>query len=241
MSLQFRFKQFSLEQDRCAMKVGTDGVLLGAWTSLDHDPESIMDIGSGSGLMALQLAQRSDAPMIDAVEIDHDAFEQCVANFEASPWSDRLFCYHASIQEYASEIEEEYDLIICNPPFFDQDVRSTDPKRDLARFEDALPLKHLMICALHLLSAEGRLSIVIPKEKEEEALALAAELDLFPRRLCRVQGSPNSPIKRVMLEFGLEQTPIQEQLLMLRNEDGSWTDEYVNLVDEFYLDIRNSH
>ena len=110
----FKFKEFSIHQDQCAMKVGTDGVLLGAWASLDKQPESILDIGAGTGLIALQLAQRSSAETIDAIELDNDAYEQCVANFEASPWGDRLFCYHAGFDEFVDEMDDSYDLIVSN-------------------------------------------------------------------------------------------------------------------------------
>ena len=106
MKEPFKFKQFTVEQDRAAMKVGTDGVLLGAWTSLANQPDSILDIGAGTGLVALMLAQRSTAEIIDAVEVEDNSFEQCVGIFEASPWSDRLFCYHASFQEFYLEMEE---------------------------------------------------------------------------------------------------------------------------------------
>ena len=124
----FKFKQFTIEQDRCAMKIGTDGVLLGAWVSLKNNPFSILDIGAGTGIIALQLAQRSHAEMIDALEIDENAYEQCVDNFENSQWGDRLFCYHASLEEFVEEIEDKYDLIISNPPFF----QSPSPPRRIS-------------------------------------------------------------------------------------------------------------
>ena len=114
----FQFKEFIVAQDRCAMKIGTDGVLLGAWVDVPEHINSILDIGTGTGLIALQLAQRSDAEIIDALEIEPQAFEQAVENFENSPWSDRLFCYHASFQNFVSEIDDKYDLIVSNPPFF---------------------------------------------------------------------------------------------------------------------------
>ncbi len=111
----FQFKQFTIQQDRCAMKVGTDGVLLGSWTPINNNTISILDIGSGTGIIALMLAQRSNAEQIDALEIDEEAYEQAVDNFENSPWSDRLFCFHAGLDEFIEEPEDEYDLIISNP------------------------------------------------------------------------------------------------------------------------------
>ena len=124
MAKPFYFKKFSISQDRCAMKVGTDSVLLGAWSSLNHSPKTILDIGSGTGILALILAQRSFAEIIDAIEIEAEAYEQCVHNFESSNWADRLFCYHASLEEFIVEIDESYDLIISNPPFYTDNFKS---------------------------------------------------------------------------------------------------------------------
>ena len=139
MSKPFRFKQFSVAQDQCAMKIGTDAVLLGAWTGLDSQPNSILDIGAGTGILALIMAQRSTAELIDALEIDADAYEQCVENFETSDWGDRLFCYHASLDEFTEEIEDQYDLIISNPPFYTDTFKTENEVRNQARFEDAMP------------------------------------------------------------------------------------------------------
>ena len=133
MKNPFKFKQFTIHQDQCAMKVGTDGVLLGAWATLDHEPYSILDIGTGTGLIALMLAQRSTAETIDAIEIETEAYEQCVGNFESSSWGDRLFCYHAGLDEFVEELEEQYDLIVSNPPFYSEDVTSGNSSRDKAR------------------------------------------------------------------------------------------------------------
>jgi len=135
----FQFKQFTINQDRCAMKVGTDGVLLGAWTPLTNNPYNILDIGTGTGIIALMLAQRSQAEylnlnsqmaqQIDAIEIDDDAFEQATDNFENSPWKERLYCYHAGLDEFLDEVKEEFDLIVSNPPFYSEDYKSSDEKR----------------------------------------------------------------------------------------------------------------
>lgn len=138
MNTPFRFKQFSIQQDKCAMKVGTDGVLLGAWTSLEDNPYAILDIGAGTGLISLMLAQRSQATIIDAIEIDAEAYEQCVANFEQSIWNDRLFCYHAGLDEFVDEIEDQYDLIVSNPHFI--------LKQSLAAMMHAIWLECLFHC-----------------------------------------------------------------------------------------------
>jgi len=235
MTQPFQFKQFSVAQDRCAMKIGTDGVLLGAWASLQHEPMSLLDIGSGTGVIALQLAQRSMAPTIDAVEIDTEAYEQCVENFESSPWADRLFCYHASIQEYASEIEEEYDLIISNPPFYSEDYKSEDLARDTARFNDALPFEHLIVCAAHLLSEVGILAVILPKKEEDAFISLAEKHALFPQRICRVRGNINSEEKRSLMEFGFQKGTVIMESLTIENARHDYTEGYTALVKDFYL------
>ena len=235
MTPPFHFKQFSVAQDRCAMKIGTDGVLLGAWATLAHEPMSLLDIGAGTGVIALQLAQRSTAITIDAVEIDPDAHEQCVDNFEASPWADRLFCYHASIQEYASEIEESYDLIISNPPFYSEDYKSEDLARDTARFNDALPFEHLIVCSAHLLSEEGILAVILPKKEETAFISLAEKHGLYPKRICRVRGNINSEEKRSLMEFSLQENDVQMESLTIEMDRHQYTPEYLELVRDFYL------
>ena len=231
----FQFKQFTVEQDRCAMKIGTDGVLLGAWVSLKNKPFSILDIGAGTGIIALQLAQRSNAEMIDALEIDDDAYEQCVDNFENSPWGDRLFCYHASLAELVEEIDDRYDLIISNPPFYSEDFKTTNESRDVARFNDALPFDELIESASLLLSDEGVFAVIIPRKEEEGFIKMASEVNLFPNRICRVRGNESAEEKRSMLEFSFEKmSPIIENLT-IENSRHNYTEDYKNLVAEFYL------
>ncbi len=219
------------------MKVGTDAILLGAWASLDAQPESILDIGSGTGILALQMARRSQAIQIDAVEIDHDAYEQCVENFENSPWSDRLFCYHASIQEFVSEIDEAYDLIISNPPYFSEDIKTNDDARNKARFTDALPFDHLLICAAHLLTPEGSFQLILPKSEEEAFIELAATIGLHPKRICHVKGTQKAEIKRILLELTRKKEPVTVSELIIETERHKYTPEFVALTREFYLDM----
>ena len=235
MTKPFTFKEFTVAQDRCAMKIGTDSVLLGAWVAIDHYPESILDIGSGTGVIALQLAQRSNAALIDAVEIDADAFEQCTENFEHSPWADRLYCYHAAIQEYASEVDEHYDLIVSNPPFYSDDFKSGNASRDVARFNDALPFDHLAICASHLLADQGTFALILPTKEEAKFTSHAHKAGLFLKRRCGVYGTPNSAEKRVLLEFCKTKSMPVEEELTLELSRHNYTPEYLELVKEFYL------
>ncbi|MEL1246708.1 tRNA1(Val) (adenine(37)-N6)-methyltransferase [Flavobacterium helocola] len=233
--MTFKFKQFSVNQDRCAMKIGTDGVLLGAWTPLINNPYNVLDIGAGTGILSLMLAQRSNAEQIDAIEIDEDAYEQCVENFEASPWGDKLFCFHAGLDEFVDEPEDEYDLIISNPPFYTDDYKSDNTSRDLARFEDALPFEELIEAAALLLSDNGIFSVIIPYKEEERFVAMCEELDLFPLKITRVKGTPTSEIKRSLLAFcRMEQNP-QIDELVIEISRHNYTPEYIELTKEFYL------
>lgn len=222
------------------MKIGTDGVLLGAWTPLINNPYNILDIGAGTGILSLMLAQRSNAApnnvgIIDAIEIDEDAYEQCVENFEASPWGDKLFCFHAGLDEFVDEPEDEYDLIISNPPFYTDDYKTDNTSRDLARFEDALPFEELIEAAALLLSDNGIFSVIIPFKEEERFISMCKELDLFPLKITRVKGTPTSEIKRSLLAFcRMEQTPLIDELVIEISRH-NYTPEYIELTKEFYL------
>ncbi len=232
----FNFKQFTVHQDKTAMKIGTDGVLLGAWVSIAKNPYSILDIGTGTGIIALQLAQRSDAEIIDALEIDADAFEQAVENFELSDWSDRLFCYHASLKEFCNEIEEKYDLIVSNPPFYTDNYESNDVARNKARFTSSLSFEELILSAAKLLSEDGEFSIIIPFKEEENFIAIAKKNKLFLNRICRVRGNIRTEIKRSLLTFSFCQIEIvTTSELVIEKERHQYTEAYINLVKDFYL------
>ncbi|WP_299763916.1 methyltransferase [uncultured Dokdonia sp.] len=255
----FQFKQFTVAQDRCAAKIGTDGVLLGAWASIDHNPESILDIGTGTGIIALMMAQRSYAETIDALELDDDAYEQATENFENSDWGDRLFCYHAHLYEFATEIEDTYDLIISNPPFYEtpslpsaslpEGENTMSEARKKARFEDTMPFELLIGAVAKLLSETGVFNVIIPHHREEDFIALASSAHLFPTRITHVKGNLESPIKRSMLAFQrLEQIPhdiegdfirfresVLPKELIIEYARHEYTDAYIALVKDFYL------
>lgn len=223
------------------MKIGTDGILLGAWVNIDN-AYSILDIGAGTGVIALMLAQRSGAETIDALEIDGDAYEQCVENFENSPWSDRLFCYHASLDEFAEEMEgEEYDLIISNPPFFEPPGFSTTGEdapalpRQKARFYDALPFEELLEYSSGLLSKEGKFAVVIPFSAEEKFLEIAAGVNLYPNRITHVRGNSDSSIKRSLLQLSFTEGIVEADELVIEITRHQYTLQYTELVKDFYL------
>jgi tRNA1Val (adenine37-N6)-methyltransferase len=232
----FQFKQFAVNQDQCAMKIGTDGVLLGAWASIDTRPNSILDIGTGTGIIALMLAQRCDAQQIDALEIDENAYEQAVDNFESSPWSDRLFCFHAGLDEFMEEPEDEYDLIVSNPPFYTEDYFSNNEQRDLARFADAMPFEDLIEAADLLLSENGIFSVIIPFKEEASFIALAEKYELYPIKITRVKGTPTTEIKRSLLAFRRFELPVLlANELIIETARHQYTPEYMELTKDFYL------
>jgi tRNA1Val (adenine37-N6)-methyltransferase len=231
----FQFKQFTVNQDRCAMKVGTDGVLLGAWCPIDNHPYSVLDIGAGTGILSLMLAQRSKAEQIDAIEIDENAYEQCVENFESSPWGDRLFCFHADLDEFVEEPEDQYDIIISNPPFYSEDYKTGNEQRDLARFQEAMPFKDLIEAAHLLLSENGIFSVIVPNKEEEKFINLCAEFELYPIKVTRVKGTPTNEIKRSLLAFKrYELSVLTADELIIETARHQYTDDYIDLTKDFY-------
>lgn len=263
----FHFKQFSIAQDRCAMKIGTDGVLLGAWTAITDFSNSILDVGTGTGVIAMMLAQRSDAQVIDAVELDDNAYEQATENFENSNWGDRLFCYHAHLYEFALEIDEQYDLIVCNPPFYEQSSLPLEgenvpsKERQMARFEGAMPFELLVGAVVKLLSPEGRFNVIIPHDREEDFILLCSRANLYPTRLTRVKGMADLGIKRSMMEFRFDNISQEKNTtsemyvegddirfresvtqpiideLVVEKSRHDYTQDYINLVKDFYLKL----
>lgn len=234
----FRFKEFTIHQDKTAMKVGTDGVLLGAWCSIDDNVESILDIGSGTGIVALMAAQRSDSMTIDAVEIDESAYEQTVENFEESDWGDRLYCYNASFKEFTEEIAEEeetYDLIVSNPPFYTDNFETENEARNKARFASSLPFEELIFGVSKILSPEGKFAVIVPFKEEEKIINLSKQKHLFLNKICHIQGNPSSEIKRSLMEFSFHDSEIKKEHLIIEIERHQYTQEYINLTKDFYI------
>ena len=231
----FQFKQFTIQQDKTAMKVGTDGVLLGAWSPISHHPEAILDIGTGTGVIALMLAQRTNALQIDAFDIDENAFEQAADNFENSPWYDRLFCFHAGLDEFIEEPEDAYDLIVCNPPFYSENYRSGDDARNTARFSDAMPFSDLIEAADLLLSDHGVFSVIIPYKEEADFILLANDFELYPFKITRVKGTPESDLKRSLIAFGRANLAPEMNEIVIEIARHDYTIDYRNLTKDFYL------
>ncbi len=238
LSKPFQFKEFTIHQDKTAMKVGTDGVLLGAWSSVENYPDTILDIGAGTGVISLMLAQRCDAMTIDAVELDENAYEQTVQNFENSDWGDRLYGYNASFQEFANEIAEEnetYDLIVSNPPFYTDDFETEDTARNKARFTSALSFDNLLEGVLKILGENGVFATIIPYKEEADFIKLAEKNNLFLHRVCHVRGTATTEVKRSLLEFSLHSKEQLTTELTIEISRHQYTQEYINLTKDFYL------
>ena len=218
------------------MKVGTDGVLLGAWCSLENSPKKILDIGTGTGIISLMLAQRSSAITIDGVEIDTSAYMQTVDNFENSDWSDRLYCYNASFQKFVDDTNKEtYDLIVSNPPFYTEDYITKNSSRNKARFTSSLTFKELIGGISKILSKSGFFSTIIPFKEESTFICLAEQHSLHLNKICRVQGNKNSDIKRSLMTFSFNKVKISETNLIIENSRHKYTKEYEELTNNFYL------
>jgi tRNA1Val (adenine37-N6)-methyltransferase len=232
----FQFKQFRIIQEHSAMKVGMDGVLLGAWVD-PFGAETILDIGTGTGLIALMVAQRNDSALIDAIEIDPEAFEEAKMNFQESAWSNRIRIECCSFQDFAEQTDRKYDLIVSNPPFFAKDgLKAPAQNRAQARHSDSLPLKFLISGAANILTETGRIALIMPVESLPEILQLCLSNKLYISRLCRIKPNPIKPDFRILFE--LTQTDciaIEERLIIEFETHHDYTPEYKELTRDFYL------
>ena len=228
----FVFKQFRIEQQKAAMKVCTDGVLLGAWTPI-NEALQILDVGTGTGLISLMIAQRSEA-IIDAVEIDKAASEEANYNFEQSKWSNRLKVFHAGFQEFSDTTSEHYDLIVSNPPFFINSLKSKDFALSVARHNDLLSFNQLVSGSRRLLNSNGRLCVIIPFPSWVEFKESARLSGLYLRQHTMVIPKLGRAPKRVLMEFSLDACyPVNNELVVL-DEDGNYTEAYKKLTAPFY-------
>ncbi len=234
----FRFKQFTIQQELAAMKVGTDGVLLGAWASVPGPGSRVLDIGTGTGLVALMLAQRTKDGRVDALDIDPSSAGQAKDNFLNSPWPERLHSIHSSFQDYAGQCKSRYDLIICNPPYFSASSKTPSKEKNLARHDDNLSLRDIFMGSVSLMKETAVISLILPVDKEEQAFDRTVEHQMHCRRLTRVHPVPGKPANRVLLEFSFTAgTCIEDDLTIETETRHRYTDKYKNLVDEFYLDL----
>lgn len=228
----FAFKQFTVRHDRCAMKVGTDGVLLGAWTDLSHS-RRILDIGTGTGLIALMLAQRCMDARITAIDLDSAAVEQAQENIQASPWKDRIEALQQDICTYHPN--GTFDTIVSNPPYFIDSLKCPDGQRSTARHTDTLDADRLIGKVSELLTSDGRFSIILPAEQTEDLIRVAGEKGLHPSRQTWVITRPGLSPKRILMEFRKTPATLQPDELVIELERHVYSEEYIALTKEFYL------
>ena len=243
----FRFKQFEIEQDRCAMKVGTDGVLLGAWA---QGGCRILDIGSGTGLISLMMAQRFPEAEVVGIDMDADACGQARENVMASPFRDRVEIECCRLQDFggtsetaeASETAEGlkaagvFDAIVSNPPFFLNSLKNPDKKRSVARHADSLPFRDLWMGVKRLLSDDGVFSVILPVEVVEQFEAEACFLGYYKTRQCAIKTVERKAPKRYLLAFSRHRGGMMENVTeTMMSSDGSRSEWYAKITDEFYL------
>jgi tRNA1Val (adenine37-N6)-methyltransferase len=229
---EFKFKQFTIKQNLCAMKVGTDGVLLGAWSSTPSG--NVLDVGSGSGLISLMIAQRNTNAEVDAIDIDESAYLQTVENIKRSKWNSRIKAYQSSFQLFSSN--KKYELIISNPPFFINATKSTNNAKNLARHTDELPFTDFIDKVKKLLAKEGILSLILPVQESLFFTDIALKNNLYLNRKCWVKPNYEKEVKRVLLEFSFAESELITETLVIETEKRHhYTEEYRNLTQDFYL------
>ncbi len=230
----FYFKKFTVHQDRCAMKIGTDGVLLGAWADTTA-VRSALDVGTGTGVIAIMLAQRSREARIKAVEIDREAYEQARQNMALSPWAQRLEAVHGAVQEFARTSRERFDLIVSNPPFFSGGTFSNNHDRNQVRHTIKMPHGDLLAAVRTLLAPEGTFGLILPLIEGLRFVELAESYHLYCIRQTEVKPKASKPVERLLLQFSRQPADMIRDRLIIQEESGEWTKEYRQLTGDFYL------
>lgn len=231
----FQFKQFLIRQDKCAMKVGTDAVLLGAWAN-PNGSNRILDIGTGTGVIAMMLAQKTKGA-IDAIDIDDMACLQASQNVSESKFAGRVHVICTSFQHYAATVGCKYDLIITNPPYFEQSLKSSDELRSYARHADVLPFDELIEGVVKLLDLNGKFCLILPTLEAEKFRLLAQKRGFYLSKLLRVKSRENKQVeKRLLMQFEYTPTEFSEQTIAIEKEERhQYTSDYMELTKEYYL------
>ena len=217
------------------MKVGTDGVLLGAWATPSSPPKHILDIGTGTGLIAIMMAQRFEGANIIGIDIDSEAVQEATLNMTNCQWYKRLSCFESSFQN--ANINHSFDLIVCNPPYFKNTTTSNDERRATARHTNSLSLNDIFEKMDALLSPKGELIIVYPSENFQEIRSNLKSFGLYMNEICWVKGNEKSNVKRVLLKISKQKKTLIENQLTIEKERHQYTDEYVGLCKDFYLNL----
>ena len=231
----FVFKKFSINQHKCAHKVGTDGVLIGAWAEV-KDAKNILDVGTGTGIIALMMAQKSHA-QVDAIDIEKGSYEQAKENVNYCIWAKRIRVYHSTLQDFAKSINKKYDVVITNPPYFVDSSKAPDEERSHARHTDLLPFKELLRGVFSVLNATGKFYIILPTKEALDFKAMAEKEDLHLVKLLRVKTKSTNDIeKRHIMLYKFTKEPLTEETISIENEGRhNYTDEYKKLTGDFYL------
>ena len=233
----FRFKQFCIHHDRCAMKVGTDGVLLGAWGCVEG--KRILDIGTGTGLIALMAAQRNPEAEVLGIDIDEAAILQAIENVAESPFSNRVSCLLCDLMAFQIDNSKCFDAILCNPPFFTEDTLPDNKSRALARNNKSLPFELLIPKVASLLANDGTFSLIIPSQLATELVGLCLNEGLHLVRRCQIRTTMKKPPRRTLMTFSFEGSPqtadLRQDELILMAEDGTRSQAYQELTKDFYL------
>lgn len=229
----FQFKQFKIHQEKAAMKVNTDGVLLGAWVNINN-AETILDVGTGTGVIALMMAQRSNAK-ITAIEIEEYAAQEAIQNIQLSNWPGRIIVQHISFQQFATTTQNTFDLIISNPPFFSNGVKNKSQSKSIARHNHLLPFNSLIGGAVQLLKCDGRFALILPVEECQPFIFRAETEGLFIERITGIKPNRLKNINRYLIEFKKTKSVIIEDALTIYNDTGTdYTEQYKNLTRDFY-------
>jgi len=232
----FAFKQFKIKQDKCAMKVGTDAVLLGAWTKCGN-AKKILDVGTGTGVLALMLAQKSEATNW-AIDIDKDSFIDAKENAYQSKWNDRLNVLNISMQEFTKENSNDFDVIISNPPYFTDAYKAKELSRNTARHTDELPFDQLIECVVKLLSEDGHFFSILPYNEAIQFKNMAAKNNLYLIKSTRVKTKPEKEPKRLLMMYSRkQQIQTEDELVIELDERHHYTQQYIDLTKDYYLDI----
>ncbi len=231
----FRFKQFKINQDRTAMKVGTDGVLLGAWANFSASGH-VLDVGTGTGLIAIMAAQRTKTAIIEAVEIDEDAYRQAQENVAACKWSQRIKLYRGDFKIFAQSCKQHFDHIASNPPFYNSTRKPDGASRALARHDETLSLEDILRGCASLLEPNGRISLILPVQLESELEYVIRNYGLFLSALTYVKPTPTKPPHRILVELAYhEKDYIPNELIIEAFGRHQYSETYRQLTDPFYL------
>lgn len=230
----FQFKQFKVEQDKCAMKVCTDSCIFGAWISIPENINSILDIGAGTGLLSLMIAQKSVAK-IDAIEIDVNAYQQATINFNNSIWKDKITCFLGDIKTFP--FTKKYDLIICNPPFYKDEFSSTSHGEKIAKHSLFLTLEDLIISIEKLLNADGKFAILLPYYRKDEFENLAKIHSFFPERILKIKQTPTHSFFRYAAIFSKKPHNIDENMVDIKDSSNQYSSAAIDLLKPYYLHL----